>query len=129
MSYQFYVNEESGEKLFKIAIVKLSRREVIKIISKESKKGRIHFIIRLCQVDPDTEDILSQETKYKSMEKGVTKRQFDSLMDALIEKLPDKANITIHDMSHYSSLMDQFSTGVMDGLFNLTTTPHSKEWN
>lgn len=129
MSYKFHVNERVGEKLFKIVVIKLSQREVIKIISKESKQGRIYFSIRFCQIDPDTEDVLSQETKYKSMEKGVTKRQFNSLLDALIGELPDKANIRIHDMSHYSSLMDQFSTGVMDGLFNLTTTPHSIEWN
>jgi len=129
MSHQFYIREESGEKLYKLIIIELSRQEVMKLISKESKQKRIHFVIRLSQIDPDTEEILSEETKYKSIEKGVTKRQFNNMVDAMISKLPEKAEIIVHDLSHYSSLKDQFSTGVIDGFFNIITSNHSKEWN
>lgn len=126
MSYQFYVREESGEKLYKLIIIKLSRQEVMKIISKESKQERIHFVIRLSQINSDTEEILSEETRYKSTEKGVTKRQFNNMVDAMISTTPENAEIKMHDLSHYSSLMDQFSTGVMEGILRITTN-HSKE--
>ncbi|MBE0427232.1 MAG: hypothetical protein IBX72_11395 [Nitrospirae bacterium] len=128
MPFQFYINEESGEKLYKLINIKISQKGVMKIISKESNKGRIHFIIRLSSIDPDTEEILSEETKYKSTEKGVTKRQFNNMVDAMISKLPENAEVKIHDMSHYSSLKDQFSTGVMDGFFNIRTK-QSNEWH
>lgn len=128
MPYQFHVREESGEKLYKLITIKLSS-QMIKVISKESKQKRIHFVIRIAQIDPDTEEILSEATKYKSIEKGVTRRQFNNLIDAMTSKLPENAEIEMHDLSNYSSLMDQFSTGIMDGFFNITTINHSKEWN
>ena len=129
MSYQFYVREESGEKLYKLIIIKLSQQEVMKIISKESKQQRIHFVIRLSQINPHTEEVVSEETKYKSIEKGVTKRQFNNMVDAMISKMPENAEVKIHDLSHYSSLMDQFSTGVIDDFFNIIEANHSKKCN
>ena len=129
MTYQFYVREESGEKLYKLIIIKLSRQGMMKIISKESKQKRIHFVIRLSEIDPGTEEILSEETKYKSMENGVTKRQFNNMVQAMISKLPPNTETKIHDLSHYSSLKDQLGTGVMDGLFDIATINHSKEWD
>jgi hypothetical protein len=121
MSHQFYVREELGEKIYKLIIIKLSRQEVMKIISKESKQERIHFVIRLSQINSDTEGILSEETKYSSIEKGVTKRQFSNLVDAMIAKMPENTEIKIHDLSHYSSLMDQFSTGVREDILRIIT--------
>ena len=129
MSYQFHVREESGEKLYKLIIIKLSQQEIMKIISKEIKRERICFIIRLSQLDRSNEEVLSEETRYKTTEKGVTKRQFNNMVDAMISKMPENAEIKIHDLSHYRSLMDQFSTGVMDGFFNIITTNHLKKWN
>ena len=48
--------------------------QVMKVISIEDKQGRIHFIIRLSHIDPETGAILSEETKYKSTEQGATKK-------------------------------------------------------
>lgn len=128
MTFQFFVNEESGEKLYKLIIVKLTQQEMMKIISKESKGERIHFVIRLSKLNPGTEEVISEETRYKSIEKGVTKRQFNNMVDAMISKLPESTEVKIHDLSHYKSLKDQFSAGVMDGFFRIRSN-QSNEWH
>lgn len=127
MLKQFFVSEESGEKLYKLITIRLSHEEMMKIISKEGRKKRIHFIIRLSRTDPGSGAILNEETKYKSAENGVTQRQFDNMVQAITEKLPPDAEITIHDLSNYGTLMDQFSTGVMDGFLRTGTINQSNE--
>ena len=119
MSYQFHVREEDGEKLYKLITTKFSQRQVMKVISKEDKQGRIHFIIRLSLVDPETGEILSEETKYKSTEQGATKKEFDSLVENMMANMPEHVKIEIHDLSHYTSLKEQFSSGLMDGFLQI----------
>src|SRR4030043_1772201 len=122
MSNEFIVSESSGEKLYKLIMVLFSPDRGMKIISKEIPDGRIHFRIYFGNLDPDSREFLTRELKYKSVDEGATKEEFDELLNEMLSKMPEEVEIKVHDLSQYSSLMEQFSTGVMDGFFNIRTT-------
>ena len=120
MKNDFMISESLGDKLYKLIFINLSEKGMMKIISKESKTKKIHFIIRLAETDPHTYEILTEETKYKSIESGVTKRQFNNMIKSMSANLPQNVGIMIHDLSDYSSLIDQFSAGIVQGIFNIS---------
>ena len=99
----------------------------MKIISKENSQTKIEFNILTCKIDPNTGKVFSEETRYRSIGKGVTNRQFNEIVDTIISKLPKDVEIKIHDLSHYSSLKEQFSIGVMDGILR-TSLNQLNEW-
>jgi len=39
----------------------------------------------------------------------------------MMADMPEHVKIETHDLSHYTSLKEQFSTGVMDGYFQIKT--------
>lgn len=115
MSNEFHVNESAGEKVYKLMLVFFSSRRGMKIISKESANGMIHFLIYFGDLQTDTKEFLTRELKYKSIDDGVTKKDFDEIVNEILSKMPKEVEIKIHDLSNYETLKEQYSKGIKEG--------------
>ena len=119
----FTVSEEKGDKLYKLIIVIFSS-EGMKIISKETVDGQIHFCIYFGKVDPDTKEFLSSVPKYRSPDKGVTKEGFESFVSEKLAKMPDNAEIIVNDLTEYQTLKEQYKAGLNKGIMKVKGSNH-----
>ena len=112
MAYEFSVSEEKGDKLYKLIIIRLQVHEGIKIVSKEDFYEKIHFCIYMGALDPHTKEFVTRELKYKSVDEGIEKGGFESLIQDIINKLPEGSEVIVNDLSGYRTLKEQFKEGL-----------------
>lgn len=114
----FTVSEEKGEKIYKL-ITFIFPPEGIKIVSKESFDGKIHFCIYIGKVDSDTKEFITSEPRYRSADQGVTKEEFESFLSDTLAKIPERAEITVNDLSAYPTLKEQYKAGLDKGIMKV----------
>jgi hypothetical protein len=118
VSNDFTVTEKKGEKIYKL-ITATFPPEGIKIISKEAVDGKIHFCIYIGKVDVDTKEFITSRPRYRSPESGVTKEAFEGFLGDTLVKMPETAEITVNDLSAYSTLKEQYSAGLNRGIMKV----------
>ena len=116
MSEKFIIDEGQGDKLYKLIFIKFSPKRAMKVISKESINGKIHFVIYFADLEPESGEIVTQKLEYKSTDEGASKGEFEEFIEEnIIAKMPAGLEIQIKDLSEYQNLEEQISKGLDKG--------------
>ena len=116
MSEKFTVDEAQGDKLYKLIFIKFSPKRAMKIISKESINGKIHFVMYFGDLNPETGEFVTQKLEYKSTDEGATKGDFEEFIEEnIFSKMPAGLEIQVKDLSEYQNLEEQISQGLDKG--------------
>ena len=116
MLEKFTVNEAQGDKLYKLIVIKFSPKRALKVISKESINGEIHFVMYFCDLNPETGEITTQKLEAKSKDEGASKEEFEELIEEdIFSKMPAGLEIQVKDLSGYQNLEEQISRGLDKG--------------
>lgn len=120
MTYKFTVKEESGEKLYKLIVIRFPDQSGVKFISKENLSEKIHFIIYFGTMNPVTGDFTVNKIHHTNKTNGITKENFDNLICTTLSKMTDDKEVAIHDLSKYKNLKEQYEYGLNEGFMKVT---------
>jgi hypothetical protein len=125
MSNQFLVSESAGEKLFKLITVFFSHDRGMKIISKELLDGKIRFYGYTGEVELDTKEIETHSYLFASSDEGITKEEFNEIVNRTLSEMTEEIEVIIHDLSKYQTIQEKYNKGLQDGFLKIKSSSNA----